>query len=139
MTPTLQTNLDDRTETEHVTLLGAHFWRVGATSTAMSAQVPVISPVSSAADILLWDALQVVRTLDQAGAAAPGATELLLLILAVFTGGGTIADQAGRKAAGQVSRTGNISIVITELRAGPPCQYEDQHTAQLYLYHIYCF
>ena len=89
---------------------------------------------------VLWDALQVVWTLDQAGAAAPGATELLLLVLAVFTGGGTIADQAGRKAAAQVSRTGNVSLVITGLRSGPPCQYEDQHTAQFYLlYHIYCF
>ena len=132
MTPTLHTNLYDRTETEHV-ILGAHFWRVGAATDTIFAEMPVVSPVSLAADILLWDTLQVVRALHQARAAAPGATEDLLLVLAVFTGGGTIADQAGRQAAAQLSaRTGNISLVLTERRSHRPCQYEDQHTEELY-------
>lgn len=118
------------------TLLGAHVWRVGATPDTEFAQVPVISPVSSAADISLWDALEVVRTLHQAGAAAPGATELLGLVQAAFTGGGTIAHQAGREAAAQVSGTGNVVLVVTLRTSGRTCQYEDQHAAQLY--HISC-
>ena len=89
----------------------------------MSAQVSVVSPVSLAAHILLREPLEVVRALDQPRAAAPGATEDLLLILAFFTGGGTIADRAGRETVGQVSaRTGNISLVVTERRSGRPGQ-----------------
>ena len=99
----------------------------------MSAQVPVVSPVSLAAHILLWQTLEVVRALDKPRAAAPGSTEDLLLILAVFTGGETIADQARWEAAAQATaRTGNISLVVTERRSSSPCQEEDHHTPELY-------
>ena len=95
--------------------------------------MPVVSPVSLAAHILHRDTLDVVRALEEARAAAPGATEGLLLVLTLFTAGGTVTHHAGMETVGVVrARTGNICLVVTHLGAGSSPQQEDQHTAQLY-------
>ena len=132
MRPTLHTDLHDRTERQN-TLLGAHFWRVGPATDTLFALVPGVSPASLAADIQLWDTLEVVRALDQARAAGPGATEDLLLVLAVPTGGRTIADRAGGETAGlDTARTGNVSLVVTNLGAGRHQEEEEEHKADTY-------
>ena len=94
----------------------------------------VVPPLGLGTGAPLCDALEVVRTLDEALAAVPGETELQLLVLAVSAGVPAVADRAGWEAAALRAGTRNVVLVITNLRAGAP--HDDQHTCQLY--HICC-